>query len=112
MLASFNFLSLYLKASFCWSSSFLFPWKIETEGLFFSQTLATKDTSCESVVTSGQLQLTSQHPPRDASPAGLVGIWLLRPFLSLCFVTIASLCLLVWLCGSVCMHVFLDISGL
>ncbi|KAG5537760.1 hypothetical protein RHGRI_025021 [Rhododendron griersonianum] len=40
-------------------------------------TLATKDTSCESVVTSGQHHLTPQHPPRDASPAGLVGIWLL-----------------------------------
>nr|AHA42461.1 HD-Zip class III transcription factor [Eucalyptus tereticornis] len=37
-------------------------------------TLATKDTSCESVVTSGQHQLTSQHPPRDASPAGLLSI--------------------------------------
>lgn len=36
-------------------------------------TLATTDTSCESVVTSGQHQLTTpQHPPRDASPAGLV----------------------------------------
>ncbi|KAI4331254.1 hypothetical protein MLD38_029456 [Melastoma candidum] len=39
-----------------------------------STTLATKDTSCESVVTSGQHQLTSQHPPRDASPAGLLAI--------------------------------------
>nr|GMC76075.1 homeobox-leucine zipper protein athb-15 [Ipomoea batatas] len=36
--------------------------------------LATKDTSCESVVTSGQHQLTPQHPPRDASPAGLLSI--------------------------------------
>lgn len=37
-------------------------------------TLATTDTSCESVVTSGQHHLTpqQQHPPRDASPAGLV----------------------------------------
>jgi len=35
-------------------------------------TLATTDTSCESVVTSGQHHLTPQHPPRDASPAGLV----------------------------------------
>ena len=60
-------------------------------GLFFlaflQTTLATKDTSCESVVTSGQHHLTPQHPPRDASPAGLVGIWLLGPFLSSCFVT-------------------------
>ncbi|KAF5938848.1 hypothetical protein HYC85_023107 [Camellia sinensis] len=32
--------------------------------------LATTDTSCESVVTSGQQHLTPQHPPRDASPAG------------------------------------------
>ncbi|OWM78111.1 homeobox-leucine zipper protein ATHB-15 isoform X2 [Punica granatum] len=39
-----------------------------------NSTLATKDTSCESVVTSGQHQLTSQHPPRDASPAGLLSI--------------------------------------
>ncbi|OIT34487.1 PREDICTED: homeobox-leucine zipper protein ATHB-15-like isoform X1 [Nicotiana attenuata] len=39
-----------------------------------STTLATKDTSCESVVTSGQHHLTSQHPPRDASPAGLLSI--------------------------------------
>ncbi|KEH36075.1 class III homeodomain leucine zipper protein [Medicago truncatula] len=45
------------------------------ENTFFRQhtqntTLATTDTSCESVVTSGQ-----QHPqPRDASPAGLLSI--------------------------------------
>jgi hypothetical protein len=38
-------------------------------------TQATKDTSCESVVTSGQHNnMTSQHPPRDASPAGWVGL--------------------------------------
>ncbi|XP_027343902.1 homeobox-leucine zipper protein ATHB-15 isoform X5 [Abrus precatorius] len=37
-------------------------------------TLATKDTSCESAVTSGQRSLTTQHPPRDASPAGLMSI--------------------------------------
>ncbi|KAK7255444.1 hypothetical protein RIF29_28854 [Crotalaria pallida] len=37
-------------------------------------TLATKDTSCESAVTSGQHSLTTQHPPRDASPAGLLSI--------------------------------------
>ena len=37
--------------------------------------LPTKDTSCESVVTSGQHHMTPQHPPRDASPAGLVLIW-------------------------------------
>ncbi|KAJ6715293.1 CLASS III HD-ZIP PROTEIN CNA1 [Salix viminalis] len=37
-------------------------------------TLASKDTSCESVVTSGQHHLTPQHPPRDASPAGLLSI--------------------------------------
>ncbi|XP_054782479.1 homeobox-leucine zipper protein ATHB-15-like isoform X2 [Prosopis cineraria] len=37
-------------------------------------TLATKDTSCESAVTSGQQSLTAQHPPRDASPAGLLSI--------------------------------------
>ncbi|KAK8505317.1 hypothetical protein V6N13_045756 [Hibiscus sabdariffa] len=36
--------------------------------------LATTDTSCDSVVTSGQHQITSQHPPRDASPAGLLSI--------------------------------------
>ncbi|THG20072.1 hypothetical protein TEA_000625 [Camellia sinensis var. sinensis] len=36
--------------------------------------LATTDTSCESVVTSGQQHLTPQHPPRDASPAGLLSI--------------------------------------
>lgn len=35
----------------------------------------TKDTSCESAVTSGQQHnLTTQHPPRDASPAGLLSI--------------------------------------
>jgi len=39
------------------------------------------------VVTSGQHHLTPQHPPRDASPAGLVGLWLLGPFLLSCFVT-------------------------
>ncbi|KAJ4825401.1 Homeobox-leucine zipper protein ATHB-8 [Turnera subulata] len=53
------------------------------ENSFFRQqtqnaTLATTDTSCESVVTSGQQQqqhhLTPQHPPRDASPAGLLSI--------------------------------------
>lgn len=32
--------------------------------------LATTDTSCESVVTSGQHHLMPQHPPRDATPAG------------------------------------------
>ncbi|CAN6540016.1 unnamed protein product [Malus baccata var. baccata] len=39
-------------------------------------TLATTDTSCESVVTSGQHHLTAQQhpPPRDASPAGLLSI--------------------------------------
>ncbi|KAF8388919.1 hypothetical protein HHK36_025601 [Tetracentron sinense] len=37
-------------------------------------TLATTDTSCDSVVTSGQHHLTPQHPPRDASPAGLLSI--------------------------------------
>ncbi|KAK2654673.1 hypothetical protein Ddye_014529 [Dipteronia dyeriana] len=37
-------------------------------------TLATKDTSCESVVTSGQHHLTPQQTPRDASPAGLLSI--------------------------------------
>lgn len=36
--------------------------------------LASKDTSSESVVTSGQHHLTPQHPPRDASPAGLLSI--------------------------------------
>ncbi|KAF2285357.1 hypothetical protein GH714_000759 [Hevea brasiliensis] len=36
--------------------------------------LATTDTSCESVVTSGQHHLTPQHQPRDASPAGLLSI--------------------------------------
>ena len=39
----------------------------------FQATLATTDNSCESVVTSGQPHLTPQRPPRDASPAGLVG---------------------------------------
>ncbi|XP_043705021.1 homeobox-leucine zipper protein ATHB-15 [Telopea speciosissima] len=39
-----------------------------------STALATTDTSCESVVTSGQHHLTPQHPPRDASPAGLLSI--------------------------------------
>ncbi|KAK6161883.1 hypothetical protein DH2020_001724 [Rehmannia glutinosa] len=37
-------------------------------------TLASTDNSCESVVTSGQHHLTPQHPPRDASPAGLLSI--------------------------------------
>jgi len=55
-------------------------------------TQATKDTSCESAVTSGQHSLTTQHPPRDASPAGLVGVWLLGPFLLLWSVT-TSLCI-------------------
>ncbi|KAJ0230489.1 Homeobox domain-containing protein [Hirschfeldia incana] len=36
--------------------------------------LRAKDTSCESVVTSGQHQLASNIPPRDASPAGLLSI--------------------------------------
>lgn len=50
---------------------FSWPWKINS--LFCSQaTLATTDNSCESVVTSGQHHLIPQHPPRDASPAGLV----------------------------------------
>ncbi|XP_039026032.1 homeobox-leucine zipper protein ATHB-15-like [Hibiscus syriacus] len=38
-------------------------------------TLARKDPSCDSVVTSGQHHhVTPQHPPRDASPAGLLSI--------------------------------------
>ncbi|KAG9143317.1 hypothetical protein Leryth_010230 [Lithospermum erythrorhizon] len=36
--------------------------------------IASKDTSCESVVTSGQHCSTSRHPPRDAGPAGLLSI--------------------------------------
>ncbi|KAF3784295.1 Homeobox-leucine zipper protein [Nymphaea thermarum] len=36
--------------------------------------VATTDTSCESVVTSGQHHLTTPNPPRDASPAGLLSI--------------------------------------
>ncbi|XP_010545673.1 PREDICTED: homeobox-leucine zipper protein ATHB-15 isoform X2 [Tarenaya hassleriana] len=36
--------------------------------------LPAKDPSCESAVTSGQQQLASQNPPRDASPAGLLSI--------------------------------------
>ncbi|OIV97808.1 hypothetical protein TanjilG_12565 [Lupinus angustifolius] len=46
----------------------------ENDRLQNQTTLATTDTSCESVVTSGQRQLTPQHPPRDASPAGLLSI--------------------------------------
>ncbi|PSS01211.1 Homeobox-leucine zipper protein like [Actinidia chinensis var. chinensis] len=46
-------------------------------GYFRQQTqnakIATTDTSCESVVTTGQNHLT-QHLPRDASPAGLLSI--------------------------------------
>lgn len=53
--------------------------------------LASKDTSCESVVTSGQHHLTPQHPPRDASPAGSVGLWLLGPFLILFLVFVSGL---------------------
>ncbi|KAK8678757.1 hypothetical protein V6N13_144242 [Hibiscus sabdariffa] len=37
-------------------------------------TLATKDPSCDSAVTSGQHRVTQQNPPRDASPAGLLSI--------------------------------------
>ncbi|XP_065850680.1 homeobox-leucine zipper protein ATHB-8-like [Euphorbia lathyris] len=50
------------------------------ENTFFrqhTQNNATADTntSCESVVTSGQHNLTpQQHPPKDASPAGLLSI--------------------------------------
>ncbi|XP_057518968.1 homeobox-leucine zipper protein ATHB-15 isoform X2 [Amaranthus tricolor] len=47
-------------------------------GYFRQQTqksgINSKDTSCESVVTSGQHHLTPQNPPRDASPAGLLSI--------------------------------------
>ncbi|GMH15993.1 hypothetical protein Nepgr_017834 [Nepenthes gracilis] len=39
-----------------------------------NKTPASKDTSCESMVTSGQHHLAPQHPPRDASPAGLLSI--------------------------------------
>ncbi|CAN4127946.1 unnamed protein product [Withania somnifera] len=35
---------------------------------------ATDNNSCESVVTSGQHNLTPQRPPRDASPAGLLSL--------------------------------------
>ena len=49
--------------------------------LVLQATLATTDTSCESVVTSGQHHLTPQHPPRDASPAGLVEmLFIVRSF--------------------------------
>ncbi|KAA8531464.1 hypothetical protein F0562_006183 [Nyssa sinensis] len=37
-------------------------------------TFATTNTSCESVVTSGQRQVTPQCPPQDASPARLLSI--------------------------------------
>lgn len=54
------------KRSNFWNHSSLFD--------FLQNALPTKDTSCESVVTDGQKNhLTPQHPPRDASPAGLVG---------------------------------------
>ncbi|KAK7845021.1 homeobox-leucine zipper protein athb-15 [Quercus suber] len=46
----------------------------ENDRLQKQATLATTDTSCESVVTSGQHHLTPQHPPKDASPAGLISI--------------------------------------
>ncbi|CAH9136366.1 unnamed protein product [Cuscuta epithymum] len=36
--------------------------------------LTTTDNSCESVVTSGQHNLTPHRPPRDASPAGLMSL--------------------------------------
>nr|CAD1842206.1 unnamed protein product [Ananas comosus var. bracteatus] len=36
--------------------------------------ITTTDTSCDSVVTSSRHHLTPQHPPRDASPAGLLSI--------------------------------------
>ncbi|XP_072985515.1 homeobox-leucine zipper protein ATHB-15-like [Typha latifolia] len=39
-----------------------------------NDTVAIRDTSCDSVVTSGQLQLTPQHRPRDSSAAGLISI--------------------------------------
>ncbi|KAA3489270.1 homeobox-leucine zipper protein ATHB-15 [Gossypium australe] len=42
--------------------------------VFCWATLATKDPSCESAVMSGQQRETHQHPPRDASPAGLLSI--------------------------------------
>ncbi|GFY97076.1 homeobox-leucine zipper family protein [Actinidia rufa] len=48
--------------------------RLQKTGVTSGTTLATKDTSCESVVTSGQHHLTPQHPPRDASPAGLLSI--------------------------------------
>ncbi|KAG6418315.1 hypothetical protein SASPL_120518 [Salvia splendens] len=47
----------------------------ESDRLQKQNALSTKDTSGESVVTSGQQHhLTPQHPPRDASPAGLLSI--------------------------------------
>lgn len=61
---------------------FNFKWWILSLFLVFQATdLATTDTSCESVVISGQLHLTPQNQPRDASPAGLVE-WLASFFLS------------------------------
>ncbi|PKA46833.1 Homeobox-leucine zipper protein ATHB-15 [Apostasia shenzhenica] len=51
---------------------------VHENGYFHQQarnaSLTTPDTSCDSVVTSGQHLLTPQLPPRDASPAGLVSI--------------------------------------
>ncbi|MBA0720128.1 hypothetical protein Golax_007765 [Gossypium laxum] len=71
---------------FCWVSTcgsfhllrfciFLPTLEVLTGRIVFLQaTLATKDPSCESAVMSGQQRETHQHPPRDASPAGLLSI--------------------------------------
>lgn len=85
------------------------------ENSFFRQqtqtaALATTDNnSCESVVTSGQHNLTPQRPPRDASPAGLLSLaeetlteflskatgtaveWVQMPGMKVCFIAYLSI---------------------
>lgn len=80
-------------------------------------TLATTDTSCESVVTSGQHHLTPQHPPRDASPAGLVNLLLLVGSFSLLALWISLSLLFIfdkvcWLTGFALFLCFLDFCPL
>lgn len=78
--------------------------------LVLQATLATTDTSCESVVTSGQHHLTPQHPPKDASPAGLVWLLLLVSQFLFLWSTIALWFYVLWDCV-VCFQTYIHCRG-
>ena len=88
---------MYINYVICFELLVLLSWKLGLIALVVLQaTLATTDTSCESVVTSGQHHLTPQHPPRDASPAGLVEFLLFHSYCCVPFFPRFSIKLNLW----------------